>query len=175
MSMNAPNHPSEVRALLFYVWCGIKWCGGVRCGAVWCGVRWDAALCRVMRVAWWCVCCVGTCPLFNAAFAGALRLRCGSCQGIYDPASTHYGLEPAVEYLLRVNWRDGERYSVFKLKILTQALNRMLQTLDLPRSGDIAIVNSDGEVVAYPDASIQVSRLVPNSSWCGGGKVVPAA
>ena len=86
-------------------------------------------------------------------------------------ADTSYGLDLVITYLLRTNWREGGRYSVFKLKILTKKLNKMLQTLDVHRNGDVAIVNSKGQVVSYRNTSAQVCEA--RRPRRGGGGAQP--
>ena len=59
-------------------------------------------------------------------------------------------------YLQKVLWKDKTKFSVFKLKILTTQVSAMLQRLHIPGSGDIAIVNSAGDMAGFrlPDKQV---------------------
>ena len=77
-------------------------------------------------------------------------------QGTGAGANDGYGLEPVMTYLQKVLWKDKTKFSVFKLKILTTQVSAMLQRLHIPGSGDIAIVNSAGDMAGFrlPDKQV---------------------
>ena len=76
-------------------------------------------------------------------------------QGI-GTAADSYGLDPVMVYSLKVNWRQPGLYSCYKLKMLTRRVNIMLRSLDVPRNGDVVVVNAQGLIAGIRTAADQV-------------------